>query len=71
MTTITIVDAWMHYPQVGHTGPLRLSEPAGPSPTWTAWPPADCLAGLDALGLDQDALGLFLHANACRVFGLA
>jgi predicted TIM-barrel fold metal-dependent hydrolase len=36
-----------------------------------AWPPATCLAGLDALGLDQDTLELFLHANASHVFELA
>jgi predicted TIM-barrel fold metal-dependent hydrolase len=32
--------------------------------------PADCLAGLDALGLDDEARGLFLGGNAARVFGL-
>lgn len=32
--------------------------------------PADCLAGLDALGLDDDARRLFLGDNAARVFGL-
>lgn len=39
----------------------------------TNWPmlaPADCLAGLDALGLDDEARGLFLRGNAERVFRL-
>lgn len=35
-----------------------------------AWPPADCLAGLERLGLDKEARALFLHGNAERVFGL-
>ena len=29
-----------------------------------------CLAGLDALGLDDETSGLFLAGNARRVFGL-
>ena len=33
-------------------------------------PPADCVAGVDALGLDDEARRLFLHDNAVRVFGL-
>jgi predicted TIM-barrel fold metal-dependent hydrolase len=33
--------------------------------------PKDCLAELDALGLDAEARACFLHANATRVFGLA
>lgn len=32
-------------------------------------PPADCLAEVDALGLDDDARALFLFGNATRVFG--
>ena len=32
--------------------------------------PADCMAQLDALGLDDEARELFLHGNAERVFGL-
>lgn len=35
-----------------------------------AFPPADCLAGLDSLGLDDEARRLFLHENAVRVFRL-
>jgi predicted TIM-barrel fold metal-dependent hydrolase len=35
-----------------------------------AWPAADCLAGLGALGLDAEAEALFLGGNAGRVFGL-
>lgn len=40
----------------------------------TNWPmlsPARCLAGLDALKLDDAARSLFLGGNAARVFGLA
>ena len=33
-------------------------------------PPAACLEGLDQLGLDDEARGLFLAGNARRVFGL-
>jgi uncharacterized protein len=33
-------------------------------------PPAKALEGLDALGLDDEALGLYLADNARRVFGL-
>jgi uncharacterized protein len=36
-----------------------------------AWPAAQCLEGLDQLGLDDEALAAFLHGNAERVFGLA
>ncbi|MGH8458995.1 MAG: amidohydrolase family protein, partial [Nevskiales bacterium] len=32
--------------------------------------PADCLKGLDDLGLDDEARGLFLAGNARRVFAL-
>ncbi|MCA9604373.1 MAG: amidohydrolase [Myxococcales bacterium] len=32
--------------------------------------PAQCVAQLDGLGLDDEARGLFLHGNAERVFGL-
>ena len=32
--------------------------------------PSQCLAQLDVLGLDDEALRLFLHDNAARVFGL-
>ena len=32
--------------------------------------PGQCLAQLDVLDLDDEALGLFLHDNAARVFGL-
>ena len=32
--------------------------------------PADCLAGLDGLGLDDEAKRLFLGENARRVFRL-
>src|SRR5437764_186249 len=32
--------------------------------------PAACTAEIDALGLDDEALRLFLHDNAARVFGL-
>lgn len=35
-----------------------------------AWPAAECLEGLDQLGLDGEALAAFLHGNAERVFGL-
>jgi predicted TIM-barrel fold metal-dependent hydrolase len=35
-----------------------------------AWPAAQCLAHLDALGLDAETTDLFLQANARRVFGL-
>ena len=35
-----------------------------------AWPAGECLAGLDALGLDAETAELFLHGNADRVFGL-
>jgi uncharacterized protein len=34
------------------------------------WPAADCLADLDALGLDEPTREAFLHDNAARVFGL-
>lgn len=40
----------------------------------TNWPmisPARCLAGLDALGLDDEARRLFLGGNATRIFRLA
>lgn len=37
---------------------------------WPMIAPARCLAGLDALGLDDEASELFLHANARRVFAL-
>jgi len=33
-------------------------------------PPGACLAGIDALGLDETARALFLGGNAARVFGL-
>jgi predicted TIM-barrel fold metal-dependent hydrolase len=33
--------------------------------------PADCLAGIDALGLDAEARALFLAGNASRVYGIA
>lgn len=33
--------------------------------------PADSLAGLDALGLNEEARGMFLGGNAVRIFGLA
>jgi uncharacterized protein len=33
--------------------------------------PAECLADLDRLGLDEEAQALFLGENAIRVFGLA
>ena len=39
----------------------------------TNWPmisPARALEGLDALGLDEEARGLFLAGNARRVFQL-
>jgi predicted TIM-barrel fold metal-dependent hydrolase len=32
---------------------------------------SECLAGLDALGLDADARALFLGGNAARVFRIA
>jgi predicted TIM-barrel fold metal-dependent hydrolase len=32
--------------------------------------PSDCLAGLDELGLDDEARRLFLGENAARVFHL-
>lgn len=32
--------------------------------------PAKCLEGLEALGLDEEAKGLFLGGNAARVYGL-
>jgi uncharacterized protein len=35
-----------------------------------AWPAADCLQGLDQLGLDDETLASFLHRNAERVFSL-
>jgi uncharacterized protein len=35
-----------------------------------AWPAGECLTGVDGLGLDAEAMGLFLHGNADRVFGL-
>ena len=35
------------------------------------WPAADCLAGLDALKLDDPTKRAFLHDNAAKVFGLA
>lgn len=31
--------------------------------------PSDALEGLEALGLDEEARGLFLHGNAERIFG--
>ncbi len=34
------------------------------------WPAPDCLAGLDKLGLDEEAERLFLFENANRVFRL-
>jgi uncharacterized protein len=34
------------------------------------WPAADCLAGLDDLGLDERTARAFLHDNAAAVFGL-
>ena len=36
-----------------------------------AWPAAQCLADLPAVGLDAETTALFLHENAERVFGLA
>jgi predicted TIM-barrel fold metal-dependent hydrolase len=36
-----------------------------------AWPPRDCLAGLEGLGLDEETTSLFLHGNAERVFDLS
>ncbi|MEZ4450161.1 MAG: amidohydrolase family protein [Nannocystaceae bacterium] len=33
-------------------------------------PPAECLAEVDGLGLDDEARRMFLHDNAVRVFGL-
>jgi uncharacterized protein len=36
-----------------------------------AWPAPECLRGLDQLGLDEEARGLFLHDNAERVFKLS
>jgi hypothetical protein len=33
--------------------------------------PADCLADLDTLGLDDEARRLFLGENAARVFKLS
>lgn len=38
---------------------------------WPMIAPADCLAELDALGLDDKARQMFLHDNAAKVFGLA
>lgn len=35
-----------------------------------AWPAAECLGGLDTLGLDAETTELFLHGNADRVFRL-
>lgn len=35
-----------------------------------AWPPADCLRGLDALGLDEQVRERFPAGNARRVFAL-
>lgn len=35
-----------------------------------AWPAADCLQGLDQLGLDDETLAAFLHRNAERAFSL-
>jgi uncharacterized protein len=35
-----------------------------------AWPAAQCLQGLDQLGLDSETLAAFLHGNAERVFSL-
>lgn len=32
--------------------------------------PTDCLADLEALGLDDEAKGMFLHKNAEKVFGI-
>jgi predicted TIM-barrel fold metal-dependent hydrolase len=32
--------------------------------------PAECLAQVDGLGLDDEARGLFLSGNARRVFGI-
>jgi predicted TIM-barrel fold metal-dependent hydrolase len=32
--------------------------------------PAQCLAGVDSLGLDEEAKRLFLGENAARVFRL-
>lgn len=37
---------------------------------WPMIAPAQCLEGLDALGLDDEARGLFLAGNARRVYGL-
>lgn len=37
---------------------------------YPAWPPAHCLAKLDALALDEQTKELFLSGNARRVFGL-
>ena len=37
---------------------------------WPMIAPADCLADLDGLGLDEEARRMFLHDNAVRVFGL-
>ena len=34
------------------------------------WPAVDCLAGLDALDLDEPTRQAFLHGNAATVFGL-
>jgi uncharacterized protein len=38
---------------------------------WPMIPPAQCLAQLDTLGLDDEARELYLGGNAERVFGLA
>ena len=32
--------------------------------------PEACLAGLDQLGMDEEATAMFLHGNARRVFKL-
>ena len=37
---------------------------------WPMIPPAQCLAQLDELGLDDEARELYLSQNAARVFGL-
>ncbi|MEE8526065.1 MAG: amidohydrolase family protein, partial [Thermoanaerobaculia bacterium] len=38
---------------------------------WPMISPAKALAGLDELGLDDEARHLFLAGNASRVFGLS
>jgi hypothetical protein len=67
-----IIDAWAEYPTLRHaSAPIfdSLRRWTG-SEQPTQELPVAALAGLDALGLDDDVREAFLAGNAARVFGL-